>query len=145
MKQSPRLYYCLRCTVQVVICSHCDRGQIYCSSDCSNAARLQSVRAAERRYQDSSRGKMNHALRQRRYRARLKEKVTDQGSSLLSRNALLTSVENETEIEDADHRELSLSCCCCCQNPVSSWFRYGFLRRAERVFTSVSNTVCRPP
>lgn len=144
MKQSSRLFYCLRCTVQVVICSHCDRGQIYCGSDCSKAARLQSVHAAEKRYQNTSRGKMNHALRQRRYRAHIKEKVTDQGSRLQQRNALLASVENETEKENAGHKALSLSCFCC-QNPVSSWLRNGFLRQTERIFSPVLSTLCRPP
>jgi hypothetical protein len=37
---------------------------------------------AKKRYQNTFKGKMKHALRQKRYRARLKEKVTDQGSVL---------------------------------------------------------------
>ena len=45
MQSSARLFNCARCRCQVVICSHCDRGNLYCGKRCSQAARRQSVRA----------------------------------------------------------------------------------------------------
>jgi hypothetical protein len=34
MDQTARLYLCARCRVQVVLCSHCDRGNRYCNRAC---------------------------------------------------------------------------------------------------------------
>ena len=77
-----RLLCCDRCGRQVVVCSHCDRGQRYCSDACSEKARRESLREAGRRYQETERGRRNHARRQKRYRFRKAEQrgVTHQGS-----------------------------------------------------------------
>jgi hypothetical protein len=80
MQSSARLFNCARCRCQVVICSHCDRGNIYCGKRCSQSARSQSQREAGRRYQRTYRGRFAHAARQRRYRQRRRAKVTHQGS-----------------------------------------------------------------
>ena len=80
MQSSARLFNCARCCCQVVICSHCDRGNIYCGKQCSQRARHQSRREAGRRYQRTRRGRFAHAERQRRYRQRRRAKVTHQGS-----------------------------------------------------------------
>ena len=80
MLGSARLLNCARCHCQVVLCSHCDRGQIYCGRSCAQAARRRSTHAAGRRYQHSRRGRFTHAERQRRYRQRRRAKVTHQGS-----------------------------------------------------------------
>jgi hypothetical protein len=80
MQSSARLFNCARCRCQVVICSHCDRGNLYCGKRCSQAARRQSVRAAGERFQKSRRGRFAHAERQHRYRRRRRQKVTHQGS-----------------------------------------------------------------
>ena len=74
-----RRYLCARCRTAVLICSPCDRGHRYCTTQCAKQARDQSVRAAGHRYQVSLRGRHAHAERQRRYRARQK-KVTHQSS-----------------------------------------------------------------
>ena len=81
-----RLFLCARCRCQVLICSHCDRGQQYCGARCSGLARRESLRGAGRRYQHSRRGRHCHAERQRRYRRRCREsacthKVTHHGSA----------------------------------------------------------------
>jgi hypothetical protein len=75
-----RLFLCRGCRVQVLICSHCDRGHAYCAETCAQKARRQSQRESGRRYQMSRRGRNNHAARARRYRAR-KNNVTHQGSA----------------------------------------------------------------
>ena len=74
-----RLYLCARCRAQVLICSCCDRGNIYCERGCAAESRRSKQRTAGRRYQHSLRGRRNHAARARRYRAR-QNKVTHQGS-----------------------------------------------------------------
>jgi hypothetical protein len=89
MKDSPRRYHCARCRVPVVICRTCDRGNLYCFGGCAGLARAESRRAAARRYQSTRQGRHNHADRQRRYRRRLQEKVTQQGSPALGPSDLL--------------------------------------------------------
>ena len=123
MNPTSRLFCCISCHTQTVICSYCDRGQLYCSKQCANTARRASCRAAENRYQKNLRGKLKHALRQRRYRARLKKKVTDQGSRSLASNVLLDPVKTKA----AEHSYCSLKCCFC-KRSVSAWVRQGFLR-----------------
>jgi hypothetical protein len=84
-----RLFLCQGCRVQVLICSHCDRGHIYCVEDCARKARRRSQRDAGRRYQTSRRGRLNHAARSRRHRVR-KNNVTHQGSPPDRSDGLLT-------------------------------------------------------
>lgn len=79
MESTGRFFLCGRCRAQVLLCSHCDRGQIYCGNGCSKVARRRSLQAAGRRYQRSRRGRFAHAERSRRYRLRRKI-VTHQGS-----------------------------------------------------------------
>lgn len=70
-----RLYNCARCHSQVVICRHCDNGNVYCQS-CAPVAELESHRRADAKYQQTERGRKNHKARQQRYL----EKMTDKGS-----------------------------------------------------------------
>ena len=101
MKSTGRFYLCQRCRTQVVICSRCDRGQIYCSDDCSKAARCEALRASGRRYQQSSKGRFKHAARARRYRQR-RNKVTHQGSTAPAQDDLLAA----NSVPDHDQHEL---------------------------------------
>jgi hypothetical protein len=80
MPYPARMFNCARCACQVVICSHCDRGQIYCALDCAHAARKESLCQSGQRYQASRHGQLKHAARQARYRERQQQKVTHQGS-----------------------------------------------------------------
>jgi hypothetical protein len=69
------------CQALFWICSHCDRGQCYCSSACRSEARRRQHRAANRRYQQSPEGRLDHRDRQRQYRQRrCRARVTDQSS-----------------------------------------------------------------
>ena len=88
MESTGRIFKCARCFKQVIICSRCDRGQRYCSPDCSETARNHSQRAASHRYQQSREGRIKHALRMRLYRLR-KQIVTHQGSQSSAPNGLL--------------------------------------------------------
>lgn len=69
------------CGALFLICSHCDRGQVYCGSSCRGKARRLQCRAANLRHQQSEEGRLDHRDRQRAYRDRLAATgVTDQGS-----------------------------------------------------------------
>jgi len=70
------------------ICSHCDRGQRYCSEKCRKASRRRQVRSANQRYQQSIEARLDHRDHQRAYRLRKAHsesattaaRVTDHGS-----------------------------------------------------------------
>jgi hypothetical protein len=66
------------------VCSHCDRGQRYCSDLCRKQARQEQRHAANRRHQQTAVGREAHKLRQRAYRRRqCGPRVTDQGYRLV--------------------------------------------------------------
>ena len=130
MEMTARLYHCVRCHGQVVICSLCDRGNIYCDSKCSAVARKASLRSANQRYQKTHKGKRMNAGRQRRHREKKKEKtkkVTDQGSP-----------ENTDESSSSTQDAKCQFRCHFCKKGVSVFLRSDFLRygsRGQRIFT----------
>lgn len=72
---------CPSCQVLFLICEHCDRGHRYCSVECRRQVRLQRHRHANRLYQQSPEGRLDHRDRQQRYRERCGQaRVTDQSS-----------------------------------------------------------------
>lgn len=103
-----RRFVCARCRAPVLVCSHCDRGQIYCAAGCAAMARRQSQREAGQRYQDSLPGRFKHAARSRCWRQRkaalaissvppatsvapcAAQSVTHQGSPTSASDAVLT-------------------------------------------------------
>jgi hypothetical protein len=80
----------VECRAVFWICEHCDRGQRYCGSACRTEARLKQRRSANRRYQHSPEGRLDHRDRQREYRRR-RARVTDQGSHSITFPALSRS------------------------------------------------------
>ena len=74
MLRSARLFLCARCRDQVLLCSHCDRGQLYCSPACSVAGRRELRRQSAKRYQNSHRGRLKHAARAACWRSRRRSK-----------------------------------------------------------------------
>jgi len=62
-----RRFVCVLCRAPVLVCSHCDRGQIYCATGCAATARRQSQGDTGRRYQDSLPGRLHHAARTQRW------------------------------------------------------------------------------
>jgi len=136
MKHSSRLFYCALCHTQTTICSRCDHGQIYCSTECAQSARKKSCHQAGMRYQNTFNGRMKHALRQRRYRARNREKVTHHGSQSNTQNALLQQVPNQVKkmLIMQDHGVLT---CCFCKKTSTCWVRTGFLRHSSKHHASL--------
>jgi hypothetical protein len=124
MEASARLFGCVCCHSQVIICSCCDRGNIYCCSVCSKIARKKSLHAAGQRYQHSKKGRHKHTDRQKRYMERLKNKMTHHGSQVLPNNDLLPQQPYEKK------KSLTLAVIChFCGSCCSSFIRSGFLRR----------------
>ena len=129
-----RFFLCGRCRAQVLICSHCDRGQVYCAADCSQAARQESQRNAGRRYQQCRRGRIAHAERARRYRQRRRPKnnVTHQGSLSPRTDGLLTvgstGVTREPQTT-ARPSTFTAGHCHFCGRGCAEFVRSGFLRR----------------
>ena len=130
MQPTSRLYFCLLCYQKVLICSHCDRGHEYCSKVCSSEARKINMKASSRRYQETFKGKLAHALRQADYKARLK-KVTHQGSEVPVSNVLLDLIENKSE-EENNEQAIETPCCCFCGKEVSNFYRSSFIRHKDR-------------
>lgn len=89
---------CARCRQAVLVCSACDSRRIYCSSDCSEIRRQESLKQARKRYQNSPIGALKHAARQSRYRAR-KKIVTDHSSLQSGESALL--LQNQNPVDEA--------------------------------------------
>jgi hypothetical protein len=132
MQSSARLFNCARCRCQVVICSHCDRGNISCGKRCAQAARCQSRREAGRRYQKTRLGRFAHAERQRRYRQRRRAKVTHQGSPPLLPDETLPA-ESRTSAWRGDFLVADPGDgirCHLCGRVCSEFVRHSFLHRS---------------
>ncbi len=131
MESTSRLFLCGRCRAQVLICSHCDRGQVYCGPRCSEAARTRSRREAGRRYQRSRPGRFAHAERSRRYRLRRKN-VTHQGSPAAVPEGLLPSPSEGTAnrpVFIAIPPPITAWRCHRCGRHCAAFVRLGFRRR----------------
>ena len=147
-----RLFLCAApdCRVQAVICGDCDRGQIYCA-DCGPHARRRSLHAAGRRYQASHRGRVKHAERSRRWRAKLakgsdgaavgmpaegrQNKVTHHDSprhrsdAVLATDPVVVVVEQQSPLDSRPPARRQQWCCLCCGRRCSDHVRQGFLPR----------------
>lgn len=156
---SARLFLCARCFVQVRLCSHCDRGQRYCTRTCSSLARDAAQREAASRYQRSRGGRMAHAARSRRWRIRhhrIDPLATTQADADADAN-IVTHQGSPDTLADAplpawtsDRAEVSVTpepdpsttkgterhaapSCRRCGTALAPWVRQGFLRRQVRV------------
>jgi hypothetical protein len=132
--RSARLFLCAGCRMQVLICSCCDRGQIYCAEGCAQRVRRRSQQCAGQRYQNSPAGRRRHAARQGRYRARDK-KVTHHGSPPPRPDDLLApgspmSASDAAVPEDRPRR--TITHCHWCGRRCPQLVRQGFLRRRGR-------------
>lgn len=127
-----RLYNCRRCEVQVLICTRCDHGNIYCGGECSQIRRRESLHRASARYQRTRRGAARHAARQRIWRASQQQKMTHQGSpsgalecSVLDHPITVSEPTDVSEVEPThttahgpQHR------CALCGAALPAWTRF---------------------
>ncbi len=131
---SARLFLCADCRAQALICGCCDRGQIYCAGDCAQRARRRKQNLAGRRYQASRLGRLAHADRARRYRARC-NKVTHQGSPQPPSDGVLSpgSLAMASDAVSSDERLQRTGLRChWCGRRCPDLVRHGFLRRRFR-------------
>lgn len=112
------------CAQQFLLCRDCDRGQIYCSTECRCEARRRSRREGSKRYQDTERGKALHAMRQKRYRSK-KPSVTHQGSHTMAADDLLITT---TESGSKEEVRTSRNRCTSCSAECGPYFRLDFWR-----------------
>tara|TARA_X000001036_G_scaffold439621_1_gene491464 strand:+ start:302 stop:748 length:447 start_codon:yes stop_codon:yes gene_type:complete len=131
--QSARLYACAMCHAQVVICSSCDRGNIYCNAACAQISRQNSLKEAGKRYQNTYQGKVAHARRQHRYREQQK-KVTHQGSRQLTSSDLLSTGSENLSVKDvsSEQEDNEIYFCHFCASRCSKFLRNTFLSKAYR-------------
>jgi len=126
-----------------MICSCCDRGNIYCSSTCSRAARQNSLKVAGQHYQNTHQGRTKHAARQRRYR-QYRKKVTHQGSRSLPDDDLLTPEIKELTT-NPKYTASDEILCHFCGKKCLSFVRMGFIRSHLRYETKISSSWPRGP
>ena len=131
MQNSSRLYHCCRCHAQVIVCSHCDRGQRYCTDGCSQKARKNSMRRAGAKYQATRPGRMNNAARQRRYRERQQQKVTHHRSLAIIRRDLLQALSDELKSADMPVRSGAILRCHHCGAACGPFLRSDFLQSSQ--------------
>ena len=129
MNDTARLYNCSRCHSQVFICRHCDRSNIYCNR-CAPQACIEAKRRAARRYQASPQGRANHAARQRRYRERLRQKVTHKGSIRPSVHDLLRDKWKRATMHSTSPvpKRITPIVCHFCWHTCSAFLRQNFLQ-----------------
>ena len=162
MPRSARLFLCARCRDQVLLCSHCDHGQLYCGRACSFAGRHERRRDAAQRYQSSRSGRLKHAARSACWRKRRRslrqasaagaiDKVTHQGcprsmadASLLACDkpnacGLTARTESAADAEPATPAAVSFVALVCrrCAHSLlphvrQSWLRRNSARRRSR-------------
>lgn len=144
-----RFFPCGRCRTPVLICSYCDHGQQYCCAACAQASRRARQQEAGRRYQQSHKGRLKHAQRSARWRARraaAAQIVTHQGSPDTPADGVLTAgdVASASTLSPSVSASLSVSLsasepkpvtptvaggCHFCGKPCAALVRQGFLRR----------------
>lgn len=146
-----RLFLCARCGTALRICSCCDRGHRYCAPDCAALARTDSLRRARRRYyRNNPDAQANNAEGQRRFRARRRQAVKDQGSppsddlpTVVPAAAEISSAPVEEVIRDVspqaaehtgsdEHAASELVRCDFCDRPCRPVVRHDFRRRRRR-------------
>jgi hypothetical protein len=131
MKGSFRLFYCSRCHSKTVICSRCDRGNIYCRSACGYFARKITLQRAAKRYLATRIGRLNNATRQQRFRTKQKQKVTHQGSNTLPCYAVVP-IKQYKEVKDVDANNIAnLTTCHFCLTNTSNCLRIFYLHTSN--------------
>ena len=154
MDRAARLFLCARCRDQVLLFSHCDRGQQYCSRACASVSRTERRRETSQRYQSSRRGRLKHAARAACWRARRRslrqasahgdiDKVTHQGCpdalagvSLLACETpsacqittIVTDWATDTVPASAGTAPLAVLVCRRCTHRLLPHVRLGYLR-----------------
>jgi hypothetical protein len=144
---SCRMFLCARCCCQVLVCRRCDRGQVYCVGTCAQEARRDKQREARQRYQATPRGRVMHAERNRRYRAR-QQRVTDHGLSKEHEAGLLPGFEGGSALNASSFSRKPPGPWFChhCGHTASAFLRLSALRPRRRgQIYGIGRQLGRPP
>lgn len=127
MKIEARSYHCELCHKQVIICTYCDRGNVYCEL-CVRVARQKRQRQANRKYQKTLKGRTNNATRQSRLRLKNRQKgterstkekkVTDRGSSITLLSTSCNTERNKGIKPNDGNKKITQPCCDFCGREV---------------------------
>lgn len=144
MCRSARLYQCARCQDQVLICSHCDRGNIYCAGDCSDLSRKEKLKEAQKRYEKTDKAKKAKAKRQQRYRQCKKRKATHQGSKITPLyDLLLIELERlKKQLKKCHFTNCIHHCCHFCGAQCQEFIRLFFLAPKRQTSFPVFSHLC---
>jgi hypothetical protein len=142
MRESIRRFLCAACGAAVFICTVCDRGQRYCPGACARNARTRSRRDANRRYQQTLRGRRMSAERSRRYRDR--GRVTDQGSPPVAVCDVLPASATEAQVETSLRTSSAQSCDSVEGKATDRVAASGRLDRDDAVRCSFCRRWCKP-
>ncbi len=127
MENTARLFNCRCCQIQVIICRKCDRANVY-SPSCAMSARAKSLREASKRYQNTPRGRSNHAARQRRYQEK-KKKMTHHSSHEQSPTDLILNKPSDEGNSETKAVTNDIHCHFC-GSRCSKFLRRNFLRHS---------------
>ncbi len=148
---SHRFYMCLLCHYQVHLCSHCDRGNLYCSKKCSNSVRKRNLKLSSKRYQKTFKGKLNNAKRQATHRLKkrsqiksITKKVTHQGSPIMVNNDLLQSVEIKTKTDKFAQTKGVIKCHFC-HKEIGDYLRFDFYKGRKPIESKIIGSDFKPP
>ena len=150
-----RSFLCARCGVQCDICTHCDRGQIYCPS-CAPVAAAARKKRANKRYRVTLRGKHVHAAQEQARRKRRADtgSVGDRGSPSPNGGATfskskMSSTEKKENGDDSESSSKNQTdkehiCCSYCGGFAPSFRRQGDIpwRRQAKTGVSHARTQC---
>lgn len=154
---SARRYHCARCQRPVLICSHCDRGHIYCFRGCRELAQKERCQRNAKRYQSTHHGRRNNAKRQSEYRkrrqAQLSPVAADSSTNSTSGDEVDTPAGDSGKTKKVTHRGSTITGasvvlqasgnnssffnCDCCERACSNYVRIHFLRTRCRYRSAV--------
>lgn len=108
---------------------------------------LKDRQRANKRYQNTYQGRLNHAARQKRYRERLKHKVTYSGSKVISLCDLLNQKKKHVIIKFKSNKKQNIKevFCHCCGKRGLPFLRDDYLsdinqnRKYSEVYKEKSN------
>jgi len=115
-----------------MVCQQCDTGQRYCAQECRRHARKDALKRAQIKYQNSRKGRLNNAQRQRRFRQRQKispEIVTHQTSPSRPTSDLLRAKRATPKIPRHKPKIPGDNVCHFCGGRCGPLFRVGFLKK----------------
>ena len=151
LERPARLFLCVGCCTQVVLCSQCDRGNRYCGRACWRQAHDLARREAASRYQRSRRGRVQHAARSRRWRQRVargddadaEHNVTHQGCPTGMAAAPLAACTSDIRsiAPDTPASMPTFSAalrCYRCAVVQPDWLRQDYLRRGRHAMARVT-------